>query len=566
MSITIQHNDQYCKVAILGQLEQDSDKQQLLTLLKSCQTALELYFYDAELLPADILIAISKCLESGISIKLVVYRELLSDTLSHLNLPFRKVLNQSLIEQSLNDCKAIVLAGSAHSLDKIIKIIKQLPDADITVFVIQHIREDQTNLLDKLLKVITNYRVIMPHHLMPVETGVIYIAPPAHHLHIANGLVYLTQDKKIQFARPSIDVLFESIGYEYGHQALAVLLCGFGQDGVKGCELLKAKGALVFLEKLEECEDAKVLLEQAKASGYYHSILSCDALTSIIAATALKEKAEPSGKLQQLFLTAIKTTYGYDLLGYQKDSMERRIKSVMLSFGATNFADFQRLILTDVKLFQRFIIEISVGVSHFFRHPEQISILRNEILPYLASFPLIKIWSAGCSTGEEAYSVAIVLSELGLLEKSRLFATDINPHLLELAKMQLFSNECLKISRLNYINSSGLYSFDNYIETNKYFFKMADYLKQRTLFHCHSLTQDGVFNEFELIICRNVLIYFDVEMQKKVLRCFADSLHADGFLVLGPQDGIQLVAQSEGFMPYSSGSCIYKLARENRNV
>ncbi|CAG0944149.1 partial Chemotaxis protein methyltransferase, partial [Candidatus Brocadiaceae bacterium] len=434
MSITIQYTEQLCKVAILGQLEKDSDKQQLLTLLKSPKFILELDFYDAELLPVDVLIAVSDALEIGIPIKLVIYRELLAHTLARLNIPFRKVLSQPLIDKSLTDCRAIVLAGSARSLDKIMHIISCLPDADISVFIIQHIREDQTNLLDKLLKVITNYRVMMPHHLMPVETGVIYIAPPAHHLHVAHGLIYLTRDKKIQFARPSIDVLFESIAYEYGNNALAALLCGFGQDGVQGCAILKEKGALVLLEKSEECEDAVFLLNKVKSAGYFHHILSCDAIASVVSATAIGEKAEPSGQLQQLFLTAIKTTYGYDLLGYQRDSIERRIKSIMLSFGTHYFADFQRLILGDAKLFQRFIIEISVGVSHFFRHTEQMCVLRNEILPYLASFPLIKIWSAGCSTGEEAYSLAILLHELGLLNKSRVFATDINPYLLELAK------------------------------------------------------------------------------------------------------------------------------------
>jgi chemotaxis protein methyltransferase CheR len=569
MSITIQDTGKLRKVAVLGQLEQSSEREQLLTLLHSFlimpnKLELELDFYDAELLPAQVIEAIAELLNAGIAIKVVVYRDLLAHVLGRLNLPFRKISSQ-LLASPFSECKAVALAGSANSLDKILHIISCLPDAEVTVFVAQHVCEDQTNLLDKLLKVVTNYQVIMPQNLMPVTARTIYVAPPGHHLRVAHGLVYLTRDRKIQFARPSIDVLFESIAGEYGRQALAVLLCGFGQDGVKGCAALKASGACVLLENSAECQEASVLPNYVQQSGQFDQILSCTAIASVLAAAVSGNAAVPAGMLQQLFLKAIQADYGYDLLGYQHDSLERRIKNMMISFGVSNFCDFQRLVLSTPKLFQRLIAEISVGVSEFFRHPEQFELLRHDILPYLTSFPLLKIWSAGCSTGEEAYSLAILLQELGLLEKSRIFATDINPYLLELAKMQLYPAEVLETSRKNYLASGGLEQFDVYTKGYGHFFKMAESLGQRLLFHCHSLTQDGVFNEFELIVCRNVLIYFDAHTQQKVLRCFANSLHADGFLLLGPQDGLQSAARTAGFIPYSVSSHIYKLQAENHH-
>jgi chemotaxis protein methyltransferase CheR len=491
-------------------------------------------------------------------IKIMVYRELLAHTFGRLQLPFRKVPSQALLP-SLPACKAVALAGSANSLDKILHIVRCLPAAEVAVFIAQHVCEDQANLLDKLLKVVTSYQVVMPQNLMPVTAGTIYIAPPGHHLRVGHGLVYLTRDRKIQFARPSIDVLFESVAAEYGNQALAVLLCGFGQDGVNGCAALKAAGACVIIENGAECLEARVLPEHVWQAGHFDHIFSCTAIASVVAAAVSGEKAAPAGLLQRLFLEAIKADYGYDLLGYQHDSLERRIKNMIVSFGVKHFCDLQRLIFSNPKLFQRFIAEMSVGVSSFFRHPEQLQQLRTQVLPQLASFPLIKIWSAGCATGEEAYSLAILLHEFGLLEKSRLFATDINPYLLELAKMQLFPLENLTISRKNYLSSGCVAQFDNYIKRYGHFFKIQEHLGKRIFFHCHSLTQDGVFNEFELIVCRNVLIYFDLAAQQKVLQCFANSLHADGFLLLGPQDGIHSVARATGFVPVSAGSHLYKL-------
>ena len=190
MSITIQHTDRQQKVTILGTLEHASECGQLLSLIKQAtqDQVLELDFYDAELLPAEIIEAIAEQLNAGASIKLLVYRDLLAHTLARLSLPFRKVASQPLLSP-LAECKALVLAGSANSLDKMQHIISCLPDADIVVFVAQHIGEDQANLLDKLFKVITNYRVVMPQNLMPVVAGTIYVAPPAPQLRVAHGLV-----------------------------------------------------------------------------------------------------------------------------------------------------------------------------------------------------------------------------------------------------------------------------------------------------------------------------------------------------------------------------------------
>lgn len=562
MSESVQDCGTARKIAVLGRLERPSERNDLLARLQALavdknRVALELDFYDADSLPREVIEVLAERLGRGAKLKIVAYHALLGHSLMRLGLPVSKA-SGSPPRTPMPPCRALALAGSAQSLDKILHIAGSLPVGDTALFVAQHVQEDQANLLDKLLKVRTDYRVVMPQHLMPVESGTIYVAPPGYHMKVAHGLVYLTHDRKIQFARPSIDALFESLAGEYGAQVLAALLCGYGRDGVAGCKALRAAGACVLIEDGEECEPARALPDNARSDGAIEQVLKYPAIASIAAAAVVGADAAPSGNLLELFLRAIQAQYGYDFRGCQRNSLERRIHTLTREFGLGGFADFQLAVLLEPPLFQRLLAEMSVGVTAFFRHPEQFRRLREEVLPYLASFPLIKVWSAGCATGEEAYSLAILLDELGLFEKSRIFATDINPYLLDLAKAGLFPMEALAANRENYLASGGRRLFDAYVAPAGHFLKADDRLRQRLLFYHHSLAHGGVFNEFQLIVCRNVLIYFDADLQKQVFRHFARSLHRDGFLVLGPQDGLRHLAPSQGFTAYGQGDHIYR--------
>lgn len=564
MSITVQQHDSHLKVAILGQIQTSGECAELrniLTANESTVAVFELNFYDADALPADMIELLSRLLSQGVSIKIVTYHMRLARSLRRLGLPVRQVSNapQRVLRSR---CRALVLAGSAASLDKIILIIKSLPLSDVAVFVAQHVPEDQPNLLDQLLKTRTDYAVVMPQNMMPVQPGTLYVAPPGYHMKVAHGLVYLTRDPRVQFARPSIDLLFKSLAEEYGDAVLATLLCGFGRDGVDGCGALKAAGSMVLVENGAECGDARIMPDAARDAEQYDFILTAAAMASIAAATVAGENAKPSGILLDLFINALASQYGYDFHGYQRDSLERRIMNLSPQFGVKHFAEFQCSVLSNEAIFERLCTELSVGVTSFFRHPEQFQYLRSEIFPYLASFPMIKLWSAGCSTGEEAYSLAIVLDELGLLDRSHLFASDINHDALALAKAGLYPNEHQRISVENYLASEGAGSFESYVVPGEYFLKVGERICQKPVFHQHSLTHEGVFNEFQLIICRNVMIYFNVELQRQILQRFAKSLHVDGFLMLGPQDGLKFVAADEGFVPVKLGSHIYQYKGE----
>jgi chemotaxis protein methyltransferase CheR len=553
------------RINLLGQLDQAKDIAELCALLAAPDThdapAMEIACFDADTLPPELIEAIAAALDRGIEVKVRAYRPLLAHGLSRLSLPVLLVPLPP-PRALLARCRAVALAGSANSLDKVLGIVEALPDSDVAVFIAQHVQEDQENLLDRLLKVRTDYTVVMPQNLMAIQPHTIYVAPPGHHMKVAHGLVYLTRDRKISYARPSIDVLFESLATEYGPDALAVLLCGYGEDGVAGCAAVHAAGGCVLVEDSSECGDASLLPDSARSAGQYDHLAKHRAIASIAAAAVSPRSRAANatdGPLLNLFLEAFREHTGYDFRNYQQGTLERRIANLIHSCGFDSFFDFQRAALSNPLVTQRLLTELSINVTEFFRHPEQFRQLRQEVLPYLASFPLIKVWSAGCATGEEAYSLAMLQDELGLLGKSRIFATDINRYLLELAQAGLFPKEVLEKSRDNYRDAGGE-DFSRHIEDRGRYLKVARRLRERVLFHHHALGQDGVFNEFELIVCRNVMIYFDPDLQRRVFALFAQSLHREGFLLLGPSDGLRSLARECGFRPDAVGEHIYRHA------
>jgi len=562
MGIVRSTSDQSRRIGLLGRLESAAEQVELLALLAEgaagIEEPLELDVYDADTLPAPIAEALARLLDRGSALRIVAYRPLLAHCLMRLGLPVRQVATQGALTP-LEPCRALVLGGSANSLDKILHIVGHLPVSKAAVFVVQHVQENQVSLLDRLLLARTiDYSVVMPQHLTPVAPATIYVAPPGHHLKVAHGLVYVTRDRKVCHARPSIDILFESVAGEYRNQALGALLCGFGQDGVAGCAALKEAGGCVIVEDGDDCGEARVLPDAACAAGRFDHVMKCAGIASVAAAAVAGPQATPAGALLDLFLEALWRQYSYDFRGYQRDSLERRIRNMMGQFGLPGFVDFQRAVLSHRPLFDRMVAEISVGVTGFFRHPEQFRLLRENVLPYLSSFSVLKVWSAGCATGEEAYSLAILLDELRLLSRTRLFATDINHYLLELGASGLFPAAPLAASRADYLASGGPRHFDAYIEHGGRYLKVRDRWREAVLFHRHSLVDEGVFNEFQLIVCRNVMIYFDQETQRKVLDLFARSLHPDGFLVLGPRDGLIQMAREQGFVPHPGDGQIYR--------
>lgn len=249
----------------------------------------------------------------------------------------------------------------------------------------------------------------------------------------------------------------------------------------------------------------------------------------------------------EMLLNDVLEAHGYDFLEYSHASIKRRITRLYSLDSFVSFAEFRYAVRTDKQYFKRFLEEITVNVTEMFRDPTFYKSLRNDVLPVLGTYPFIRIWVAGCSTGEEAYSLAIVLKELDLLNKSLIYATDINPSVLEKAKKGMFPLNYLKGYSENYVQSGGLKDFSSYYTANYSLVKFDEVLSSKMIFSTHNLVSDHSFNEFQLILCRNVLIYFDKELQHKVFHLFDNSLEKLGYLALGSKESLDFWANAKDF-------------------
>ncbi|WP_129716857.1 protein-glutamate O-methyltransferase CheR [Pedobacter sp. SYP-B3415] len=244
----------------------------------------------------------------------------------------------------------------------------------------------------------------------------------------------------------------------------------------------------------------------------------------------------------EFLLSDLLEWYGYDFTDYTRASLKRRVNRLFGLDKFVSFAEFRYQLQTDPIYFKRFVEQITVNVTEMFRDPGFYSALRREVLPNLNTYPVIRIWLAGCSTGEEAYSMAILLHEHNMLHKTLIYATDLNPAVLERASRGTFPLAYMKQYSENYIGSGGKNDFSSYYTANYNNAKFDDHFRSKIIFSTHNLVSDHSFNEFQLILCRNVLIYFERNLQGKVLELFDSSLENLGYLALGSKETIDFTS------------------------
>ena len=240
----------------------------------------------------------------------------------------------------------------------------------------------------------------------------------------------------------------------------------------------------------------------------------------------------------ELLLEGIYRKYGYDFRQYARASLKRRIMHRLAVLKIGSISEMLHRVLHDVTLLETLLLDLSINVTEMFRDPFFFLQIRKEIVPILKTYPFIKIWHAGCATGEEVYSLAIILKEEGLYDKAQIYATDFNEVILHKAKQGIISLEQIKKYTSNYQAAGGKESFANYY-TAKYDSVILDQsLKKNIIFSDHNLATDGVFGEMNLVMCRNVLIYFQKELQNRAIGLFKDSLCQLGFLCLGTKESL----------------------------
>jgi chemotaxis protein methyltransferase CheR len=259
-----------------------------------------------------------------------------------------------------------------------------------------------------------------------------------------------------------------------------------------------------------------------------------------------------------LLLEAIFQRYGYDFRSYARASIDRRIHQFIAARGIARISDLIPRCIHDEGLFSELAQQFSISVTEMFRDPFVYRALREQVVPIIASFPFIKVWHAGCATGEEAYSLAIVLAEAGLSDRATIFGTDFNDAALERARQGIYPADRVQEFTRSYQEAGGTASFSEYYHAGYGSAAMDSRLKDKITFANHNLAVDAVFGEMHLIVCRNVLIYFDRELQDRVLRLFGESLVRGGFLCLGTKEDIRFSDVAEDFEVVDRSARIYK--------
>jgi chemotaxis protein methyltransferase CheR len=262
----------------------------------------------------------------------------------------------------------------------------------------------------------------------------------------------------------------------------------------------------------------------------------------------------------RLLMEAIYLRYSYDFRDYTGASQKRRVAYALAQFGLPNVSALQNRVLHDPAVFAQLLQFLTIPVSEMFRDPAYFLALRQQVVPVLHTYPSVKIWVAGCSTGEEAWSIAIMLHEEGLLKRTQIYATDINPASIEKARQGIFPLEAVKGYTTNYQQSGGTSAFSDYYTAAYSGARFDPFLCADVIFADHSLATDSVFAETQLVSCRNVLIYFNRKLQDRALGLFHESLCHRGFLGLGSKESIDFSGYAERFDTLAKAERIYRKA------
>ena len=277
---------------------------------------------------------------------------------------------------------------------------------------------------------------------------------------------------------------------------------------------------------------------------------------------AIEELARASDDLErievQLLLEAIYQHYGFDFRGYALGSLKRRLWRRAYGEKLETLSALQDRVLHDPAVMERLLLDLSINVTAMYRDPTFFQAFREKVVPLLRTYPFLRIWNAGCSTGEETYSLAILLKEEGLYDRTRIYATDINDSVLERARDGRFPLEKMREYTENYLRAGGRDEFSSYYSVKGDEARFTSDLTDQVVFAQHNLVSDAPFNEFNVIVCRNVMIYFGKTLQDRVHDLFYDSLEQLGILALGHKESIKFTRHEEHYKALDTQEKLYR--------
>ncbi len=262
-----------------------------------------------------------------------------------------------------------------------------------------------------------------------------------------------------------------------------------------------------------------------------------------------------------LLLEGVFRHYGFDFRSYAFSSLKRRLWKRITAEGLRSVSELQDRVLHDPAMMEKLLLDLSINVSSMYRDPSFYKSFREKVIPVLRTYPFVRIWHAGCSTGEEVYSMAILLEEEGLYDRSRIYATDINEVVLQTAKSGIFSMDKMQEYTQNYLRAGGTRSFSDYYVAKYDAAIFTSSLSRNVVFSQHNLVTDRSFAEFNVILCRNVMIYFDRKLQDRVHSLFHESLVPFGFLALGSKESLKFSKYEDCYETVDARDKIYRRAK-----
>jgi chemotaxis protein methyltransferase CheR len=278
-------------------------------------------------------------------------------------------------------------------------------------------------------------------------------------------------------------------------------------------------------------------------------------------AVTVQEKADLEAVETQLLMEGIFRHYGFDFRDYSLPSLKRRVWKRIYEEGLSTISGLQEKVLHDNGCMERLLLDLSINTTAMFRDPSFYLSFRRNVVPLLRTYPFVRIWHAGCSTGEEVYSMAILLQEEGLYDRCRIYATDINESVLQKAKDGIFPIATMQENTANYMSAGGTGTFSEYYTARYDYAIFRPSLRENVVFAQHNLVTDASFNHFNVIFCRNVLIYFNNTLQDRVQKLFVNSMEMFGILGLGKKETIRYTAVADCYDDIDREERLYRRVR-----
>ena len=435
----------------------------------------------------------------------------------------------------------IGIGSSAGGLEALTHLVASLPDDDrLAVVIAQHVSPDHKSQMVSLLSRHSPWPIVAAEDDLLIEPQHVYVTPPNCEITIVKGRTVLKERHRTIHAVPSIDDFFTSLAKDKGNHAIGIILSGTGKDGTKGIAAIQDQGGYILAQSLDDSQHHG-MPEAAIQSGYVNVVATANEMAEHLSdyltnfgTPGAKEDQETS--LQQIFRLMTQKT-GTDFSKYKPSTIQRRIDKRLNALSIENVDDYSRYVERHPEELDVLFETVLIGVTEFFRDKPTFDELRQYVRKIIAEKQpgdAIRLWSVGCASGEEPYSLAILLAEeLGERRTDftvQIFATDIDENGLSTGRRGLYADELLEN-----VSEEQRSAYFNHRDDG---FEVKKIIRQWLLFSKHDITRDPPFVRLDLVSCRNVLIYFNNDLQRKVLPVFHYALYPDGYLLLGKSENI----------------------------